>query len=208
MFNRKKTLRKVKKHDPGTKRYELHKQAKATLGLGNAKEAVKKPEGETLDDWLAMNTIEIYNQLNILYGNICEHCTVTSCPHMNAGPKYQYLWPQGKSKPLDLPAPQYIDRLMEWIEDQFDDVSIFPPNVGQPYPKDFPKIVSQIFRKMFRVYAHIYYSHFGEMVVVSEAHLNSAFKFFHYFVQEFNLVSKADLMPLEETFERLSLADK
>lgn len=56
MFNRKRTLRKVKKHDPGSKRYNLHKQAKATLGVGNARLAVKKPDDETLEDWLAMNS--------------------------------------------------------------------------------------------------------------------------------------------------------
>jgi hypothetical protein len=56
MFNKKRTLRKAKKHDPGSKRYNLHKQAKATLGGGNARLAVKKPDDETLEDWLAMNS--------------------------------------------------------------------------------------------------------------------------------------------------------
>lgn len=57
MFNKKRTLRKAKKHDPGSKRYNLHKQAKATLGGGNARLAVKKPDDETLEDWLAMNSV-------------------------------------------------------------------------------------------------------------------------------------------------------
>lgn len=57
MFNKKRTLRKVKKHDPGSKRYNLHKQAKATLGVGNARMAVRKPDDETLEDWLAMNSV-------------------------------------------------------------------------------------------------------------------------------------------------------
>lgn len=64
---------------------------------------------------------------------------------------------------------------------------------------------------MHRVYAHIYYSHFAEMVAVSpvsEAFLNSAFKHFHYFVQEFNLVSKTDMEPLEQLFQQLSAKDK
>jgi hypothetical protein len=43
---------------------------------------------------------------------------------------------------------------------------------------------------------------------VSEAYLNSAFKHFHYFVQEFNLVTKADMEPLEQLFQQLSAKDK
>lgn len=76
---------------------------------------------------------------------------------MNAGPKYQYLWQDGVKykKPADLPAPEYVDNLMEWIENQLENPAIFPATVDMPFPKDFHKIVSNIFKRMFRFVAAI-----------------------------------------------------
>lgn len=55
--NNKQTFKPAKQHDKGTKRHNLHKQAKATLGSGNLKAAVKLPSGEDLNEWLAVNSI-------------------------------------------------------------------------------------------------------------------------------------------------------
>jgi MOB kinase activator 1 len=44
---------------------------------------------------LAVNTIEFYNEINLLYGTVQEFCTPESCPIMSAGPKYEYLWADG-----------------------------------------------------------------------------------------------------------------
>jgi len=41
---------------PGTHRYELMQHAEATLGSGNLREAVRLPEGEDLNEWLAVNS--------------------------------------------------------------------------------------------------------------------------------------------------------
>jgi hypothetical protein len=53
----KQTFKPTKQHDKGTKRHNLHKQAKATLGSGNLKAAVKLPPGEDIDEWLAVNSM-------------------------------------------------------------------------------------------------------------------------------------------------------
>lgn len=39
-----------------------------TLGLGDLKGAVKLPEGEKLEDWIATNTVDFYNELSIIWG--------------------------------------------------------------------------------------------------------------------------------------------
>lgn len=41
--------------------YGLKQIAKMTLGSGNLEIAVELPEGEDLNEWLAVNTIEFYN---------------------------------------------------------------------------------------------------------------------------------------------------
>ena len=42
--------------------YGLKQIAKMTLGSGNMQLAVELPDGEDLNEWLAVNTIEFYNE--------------------------------------------------------------------------------------------------------------------------------------------------
>ena len=80
--------------------------------------AVELPEGEDLNEWLAVNTIEFFNEISLLYGCLTELCTKESCPTMSAGPKYEYLWADGLNvtTPLKVSAKQYIEYLMTWVE--------------------------------------------------------------------------------------------
>lgn len=49
--------------------------------------------------------------------------------------------------------------------------------LGVPFPKNFRETVRNIFKRLFRVYAHIYHSHFPKIVALGEeAHLNTSFK--------------------------------
>ena len=58
--------------------------------------------------------------------------------------------------------------------------------------------VSRIFRRLFRVYAHVYYSHFEYIVSQkAEAHMNSCFKHFVLFSKHFKLVDQKELEPLK-----------
>ena len=43
-----------------------------TLGSGNMSLAVELPAGEEKNEWLAVNTIEFYNEISILYGTLME----------------------------------------------------------------------------------------------------------------------------------------
>ena len=64
--------------------------------------------------------------------------------------------------------------------------------------------LSLVFQRLFRVYAHIYHVHFAEVIrLQEEAHLNTSFKHFIYFVQEFGLIEKKELAPLAELIDRL-----
>ncbi len=67
---------------------------------------------------------------------------------------------------------------------QLDDPAIFPQQYGVPFPPDFVDVVKVIFKRLFRVYAHIYHSHFKNVCSLGEeAHLNTCFKHFMYFAQ-------------------------
>lgn len=65
----------------------LKRHIEATLGSGNIREAVQLPPGEDLNEWLAVNTVDFYNAISVLYGTLEESCTAKSCPVMSAGPK-------------------------------------------------------------------------------------------------------------------------
>jgi len=58
---------------------------------------------------------------------------------------------------------------------------------------------------MFRIYAHVYYHHFHKIVQLGEeAHLNTNFKHFYYFISEFGLVDNDELAPLKDLIQRLT----
>jgi hypothetical protein len=74
---------------------------------------------------------------------------------------------------------------------------IFPQRPEQPFPRTFVETVRTIFKRLFRVYAHIYHSHWDVMVTLgAEAHLNTCFKHFMYFTHAFALIDKKELAPL------------
>lgn len=98
---------------------------------------------------------------------------------------------------------------MTWVQDQLDDETIFPSKIGVSFPKNFLIIAKTILKRLFRVYAHVYHQHFDEVIrLEEEAHLNTSFKHFIFFVQEFDLVDKKELMPLQDLIDRLNTKDR
>lgn len=68
----------------GNTSYQLRQYAEATLGGGSLRKVVKLPDGEDENEWLAVNMVDFYNQINLLYGAITEFCSPQSCPEMKA----------------------------------------------------------------------------------------------------------------------------
>jgi len=125
---------------------------------------------------------------------------------MSAGTQFEYRWADGvKVKtPIVVSAPEYVDLLMSWVETQLNDEQIFPLQLGTPFPKNFIEVVRTIFKRLFRVYAHIYHSHFQRIVGLgAEAHLNTCYKHFIYFVYEFKLIDPKELAPLKDLTDSL-----
>lgn len=51
--------------------------------------------GEDLNEWLAVNTVDFYNAISVLYSTLEDFCTDRTCEIMSAGGKYEYLWADG-----------------------------------------------------------------------------------------------------------------
>jgi len=186
---------------------QLKRHIDATLGQGNLLEAVRLPPGEDIKEWLAVNTVDFYNAISVLYSTLAEFCTDRNCEVMCAGSKYEYLWADGVKykKPVRLPAPEYIDKLFDWVEAQIDDPSVFPAQFGMPFPPNFMEVVRTMYKRLFRVYAHMYHSHFKQICALGEeAHLNTCFKHFIFFVKHFDLVEDKELAPLQELIDQFT----
>ena len=55
---------------------------------------MRLPPGEDLNEWLAVNTVDFYNAISVLYSTLDECCTATTCPIMSAGPKVSPAYSQ------------------------------------------------------------------------------------------------------------------
>lgn len=105
-----------------------------------------------VNEWVAVNLVDLFNNLNLFYSVVTEFCTVESNPTMSAGPGYallshavlsravlmkelmdsrmDYTWIDASRKRVKLPAPQYIDYVLTWVEGLIKDESVFPTKAG------------------------------------------------------------------------------
>lgn len=68
---------------------------------------------------------------------------------------------------------------------------------GTPFPKTFMQVAKKILSRLFRVFVHVYIHHFDRVSQMgAEAHVNTCYKHFYYFVTEFNLTDHKELEPL------------
>ncbi|KAJ8448393.1 hypothetical protein Cgig2_022021 [Carnegiea gigantea] len=147
-----KTFRPKKSAPSGSKGAQLRQLIDATLGSGNLREAVRLPPGEDLNEWLAVNTVDFFNQRTKI--KYLSELSSTSSIQNN---RYEYRWADGVQikKPIEVSAPKYVEYLMDWVESQLDDESIFPQKLGAPFPPNFRDVVKTIFKRLFREFGLI-----------------------------------------------------
>jgi hypothetical protein len=175
---------------------------KTALVKGSFKTIVQLPKYVDQNEWIAQNIFELYNNLNQFYGIIAEYIKPELFPTMNAGPKTDYLWVDSNGKNVQLPANQYIEYVLSWISNKINDQTLFPTKSGIPFPMNFLKMVKNIVRQMFRIFAHMYYNHFDKILNLSlEAHWNSLFAHFISFTKEFELIEEQEIEPLSLLIE-------
>jgi len=206
LFGANKTLKRSKKQfEQGTKKYELHKYAKTTLGIADLRTAVLCPEGELLNDWLAVHVQDFYNQTMMVFDLIEQEATRLGLD-MTAGDRYKYLWMDAEAReystPTKVSAAMYCDLLFAWTDRQLEDPAVFP-KTGD-YGSKFVPAVKQIFKRLFRVYAHLYYHHFEYVCSIgSDAHINTCFKHFILFANEYALIPEKEQAPLADLIRNL-----
>jgi len=162
-----------------------------------------------------MKILDLFNEINLVYGMISEYCTEQSCPVMTAalptGHTCEYCWADGDQikTPIKVSAPQYMDYLFAWVQRSLDDETLFPTAPGVDFPAHFHSTMCALSRRLFRVFAHTYHNHYERVVELEFLpHLNTCFKHFTYFVQEFGLVRSEELQPLQLLIDELLAIDQ
>ncbi|GHP11144.1 hypothetical protein PPROV_000987400 [Pycnococcus provasolii] len=189
-----------------------------TLGRGgDLAEACRLPPGEDVREWVAAHAVDFFSAITAVYQSLDgEFCTCDACPTMSAGLRFEYRWRddpvdsdrRNKPKAIALSAPEYVAKLSAWIEAQLDNASLFPQGPGEPFGDRFDDVSRLIFKRLFRVLAHIYHAHFHHVATLGvAAHLNTCFKHFVIFAMEFDLVDSKDMLPLQELVERVVRRD-
>lgn len=172
-----------------------------TLGSSSLKTEVEAPEGFSVEDWMAVKLVEFFEEMNLLTGCISDLCTEESCPAMSAGEHFEWAWADGVNvkEPLRVPAKRYMELLMVWADGILTDENFLPTKECAPYPPAFRQGCVTVFKRFFRVYAHVYYHHYKQMCENGAgAHLNHMFKHFLFFIQRYELLPEQELEPLKD----------
>ncbi|BGP25002.1 mob1/phocein family protein [Rhodotorula toruloides] len=162
---------------------------RAALVKGNFKTIVALPKYVDVNEWVAVNLVDLFNNLNLFYSVVTEFCTVENNPTMSAGPGMDYTWIDASRKRVKLPAPQYIDYVLTWVEGLIKDEAVFPTKAGREFSPNFPSVARHIYTQLLRIFAHLYHAHYDVYLHLSmEGHLNSLFAHFLTFGREFDLL--------------------
>jgi len=165
------------------------------------------PAGLDPNEWLALHTIGFFEHINLLYGTVSEFCNLTTCPDMiGPGPR-TYLWLDEKGKKNKLSAPQYVDYVMTYVQKVVNDESTFPTKHGNEFPSQFDQVLRKVQKLLFHVVAHLYHSHFREIVLLGlHAHLNSIFAHLIEFNMCHQLIEEKETEVLQDLVLALKLA--
>lgn len=185
--------------------HEFMRHTSALVEAGEFREAARRPAGvHGTGEWLKINAFLYYNKANEFFGLLKERC---ACDRMSIGRKYEYMWADGKTirKPINIPAVDYVEYVMEWVEANFDDAKLFPLYDDAGPSHGFTTVAKDIFKRLFRVFGHMESLHREDLEAQepgSAAELESTFHCFVEFVKTFKLMDKKSLAPIR------SLQDK
>jgi hypothetical protein len=102
----------------------------SSLVKGSFRKVSMLPKYVDENEWIASNTQDFINYIGQFYGTIGDFCTANTCPCMAAGQNNEYFWIDSQRKSVKIPAPQYVDYVLSWVQTLLRDESIFPTKSG------------------------------------------------------------------------------
>jgi MOB kinase activator 1 len=170
--------------------------------------SIQLPMFTSQDDWVALKLFDVLNEVHVLCLSCQEFCTEATCPRMRAGSCSDYNWITDEGYAEQVSAPVYMHKLCNWAHELINNRHVFPISPIGEYPDDFMLEVKLIFKRIFRVYAHIYLEHFNEFTSYdipmrpANTHFNASMalntSFLHMYLlgKEFDLLSDQESGPM------------
>ncbi|EME31451.1 MOB kinase activator 3A [Galdieria sulphuraria] len=209
-FEKNKTVKPKKHFDVSKKFQDLKKippsELKRKLVDIDVRKAIQLPEGYPEEDWIYIGLLDCLYHVSLLQNCLYGDCTDESCPVMNAGSKYEYLWQDNDQhkKATKVSAPQYISLFLDWAEKLLAVDQLTSTECAAVKSPEFRATAKTIARRLIRIYGHMYYSHWDVILERgAESHLNTCFFQFLCFVQEFGLCSDKDIEPLKDIADKV-----
>lgn len=160
---------------------------------------------------------ELITSYNIDVVKICKRAKAPSCRSTKVESDFSELATQLPKSITRCPASVYIDAVFSWVQQYCDGLELFSQhflfNQQHSCKKDQFKIfmynVKKVYKRLFRVYAHIYHHHFAEVSSFGAVpHLNSTFKRFVFFALSHNFLDLQEIFPLESLIIALKRKEK
>lgn len=189
----------------------LKKASWSTLGSEGLHKLVQTPEGENVNDWIALHVMDFFNEISLL-GELAtthEDAEKFNQPGRGFPAGFVYKWRDAKNKKAQsVSAPDYINYSIAYIDGILDDPSVFPLDDTGVYPPDFVETAKEIYVKLFRVFAILYGAFLDALKEMEVAtHLNTSFKHYIYFGLCHELMPKEkELKPLEKKVREFKAA--
>lgn len=118
---------------------------------------LRPPPDVFFGDWLAANVCFFFRGVINLYDPIRVECSQVNCPQMMGSMHHEYLWSDSKNtkRPVRMSAQEYVNNLFQWILGHIYDIRVF----GDFESSKFFDQCKYIFKRLFRVFAHINHAH-------------------------------------------------
>jgi len=114
------------------------------------------------------------------------------------------MWKCKSGELVSQSAPVYIMKSFEFIELLLSDPTEFPRRDTNKFSPDALETFSDIAKKVFRVYAHLYHNHFARLEAIGMIdELNSNFLHFIYFVTYHQMLKSRELFPLRDLISNI-----
>eukprot|EP01116_Phalansterium_solitarium_P018125 TRINITY_DN4684_c0_g1_i1.p1 TRINITY_DN4684_c0_g1~~TRINITY_DN4684_c0_g1_i1.p1 ORF type:complete len:289 (+),score=65.36 TRINITY_DN4684_c0_g1_i1:62-928(+) len=174
-----------------------------SLIVGDLKSAVKLPPNTELNDWLALNVVDFYNQINLVYGALVEHCSEEQCSHEAAGNRY--FDDTSREGPIEISPGKFVKHTMDWVRSLFESELVFPMKEGATFAPTFRLTVTSVCSRLMRVYVHFFTAHADDANALGiGSHVALMFEHFYNFVTAFDLVKPADMVPIKAVIDRIN----
>lgn len=135
-------------------------------------------------------------EFNLLLVRLSDECTPETCPKMTASNEWQYLCAAHR-KTQDCAAIDYMTHTIDGSTALLTNAKHFGSRGG--VPPDSAKYFQSMARRLYRIFAHVYYHH-RQVFAETEAERHLCARFSH-FVMRYQLMSPSMLLVPQDAYE-------